>query len=79
MRGIEPLYSAWEADVLPLNYTRLNHTRPGADLINYPLPPCKVSRAAVTGVYRPILARPARPAQADRPTKAGLAWAMQAA
>ena len=22
MRGIEPPYSAWEADVLPLNYTR---------------------------------------------------------
>ena len=23
--GIEPTFSAWEADVLPLNYTRLNH------------------------------------------------------
>ena len=22
MEGIEPSYSAWEADVLPLNYTR---------------------------------------------------------
>ena len=22
MRGIEPAFSAWEADVLPLNYTR---------------------------------------------------------
>ncbi len=22
VRGIEPPYSAWEADVLPLNYTR---------------------------------------------------------
>ena len=22
--GIEPTYSAWEADVLPLNYTRIN-------------------------------------------------------
>ncbi len=22
--GIEPTYSAWEADVLPLNYTRTN-------------------------------------------------------
>ena len=24
VRGIEPPYSAWEADVLPLNYTRDN-------------------------------------------------------
>lgn len=24
VRGIEPPYSAWEADVLPLNYTRIN-------------------------------------------------------
>ena len=24
--GIEPAYSAWKADVLPLNYTRLNHS-----------------------------------------------------
>ena len=23
--GIEPAYSAWKADVLPLNYTRLKH------------------------------------------------------
>ncbi len=23
--GIEPTYSAWEADVLPLNYTRVGH------------------------------------------------------
>ena len=23
VRGIEPPYSAWEADVLPLNYTRV--------------------------------------------------------
>ena len=25
--GIEPVYSAWEADVLPLNYTRRFHLR----------------------------------------------------
>jgi hypothetical protein len=25
MTGIEPAYSAWEADVLPLNYTREEH------------------------------------------------------
>jgi hypothetical protein len=25
--GIEPAFSAWEADVLPLNYTRMNETR----------------------------------------------------
>ncbi len=26
MKGIEPSYSAWEADVLPLNYIRMkNH------------------------------------------------------
>ena len=24
VRGIEPPYSAWEADVLPLNYTRID-------------------------------------------------------
>ena len=24
--GIEPTPSAWKAEVLPLNYTRLNHT-----------------------------------------------------
>ena len=23
--GIEPAFSAWEADVLPLNYTRVRH------------------------------------------------------
>ena len=23
VKGIEPSYSAWEADVLPLNYTRI--------------------------------------------------------
>jgi hypothetical protein len=36
MTGIEPAYSAWEADVLPLNYigtvpltsTNANHSRP---------------------------------------------------
>ena len=28
VRGIEPLYSAWEADVLPLNYTRARPPRP---------------------------------------------------
>jgi hypothetical protein len=36
VRGIEPLYEAWEAAVLPLNYTRLRETSvrragPGAD------------------------------------------------
>ena len=25
--GIEPAYSAWKADVLPLNYTRVMTTR----------------------------------------------------
>lgn len=25
VRGIEPPYSAWEADVLPLNYTRISY------------------------------------------------------
>lgn len=24
VKGIEPSYSAWEADVLPLNYTRIS-------------------------------------------------------
>jgi len=24
VKGIEPSYSAWEADVLPLNYTRID-------------------------------------------------------
>ncbi len=34
MRGIEPPYSAWEADVLPLNYIREGGLRlaPGAVL-----------------------------------------------
>ena len=27
--GIEPAYSAWEADVLPLNYTRKKPKQPG--------------------------------------------------
>ncbi len=26
--GIEPTPSAWKAEVLPLNYTRLNHANP---------------------------------------------------
>ena len=26
VKGIEPSYSAWEADVLPLNYTRIART-----------------------------------------------------
>ena len=26
VKGIEPSYSAWEADVLPLNYTRTDRT-----------------------------------------------------
>ncbi|MFM2073388.1 MAG: hypothetical protein RLZZ623_3652, partial [Actinomycetota bacterium] len=26
--GIEPAFSAWEADVLPLNYTRIEGLRP---------------------------------------------------
>ena len=26
VKGIEPSYSAWEADVLPLNYTRMDRT-----------------------------------------------------
>ena len=26
--GIEPTYSAWEADVLPLNYTRIKKLEP---------------------------------------------------
>jgi hypothetical protein len=25
--GIEPTFSAWEADVLPLNYTRNDHVQ----------------------------------------------------
>ncbi len=25
VRGIEPLFSVWKTDVLPLNYTRLSH------------------------------------------------------
>jgi hypothetical protein len=28
VRGIEPPYSAWEADVLPLNYTRVDFSDP---------------------------------------------------
>ena len=28
VRGIEPPYSAWEADVLPLNYTRVRWPEP---------------------------------------------------
>ncbi len=27
--GIEPTFSAWEADVLPLNYTRCDVASPG--------------------------------------------------
>ena len=33
--GIEPALSAWEADVLPLNYTRVTADR---------IPPCRMSR-----------------------------------
>ena len=29
MTGIEPALSAWEADVLPLNYIRRSHSGPG--------------------------------------------------
>jgi hypothetical protein len=28
VKGIEPSYAAWEAAVLPLNYTRLRHAEP---------------------------------------------------
>ena len=42
--GIEPTYSAWKAEVLPLNYTRINHnsanepssTRQGTRVLQQP-------------------------------------------
>ena len=30
--GIEPAFSAWEADVLPLNYTRITYCRVGSEV-----------------------------------------------
>ena len=33
--GIEPAFSAWEADVLPLNYTRQNN-REGSNVVCTP-------------------------------------------
>jgi hypothetical protein len=31
VKGIEPSYEAWEAAVLPLNYTRIGHEFSAAD------------------------------------------------
>ena len=39
--GIEPTFSAWEADVLPLNYTRMPH--------RYGMPPCCRLEQVYTG------------------------------
>ncbi len=36
VRGIEPLYAAWEAAVLPLNYTRGRWREPSAATIPTP-------------------------------------------
>ena|GEM_PF-1588210 len=50
--GIEPTPSAWKAEVLPLNYTRLSQTTPsgqpaaGLDIIL----PLQVCRAPQTGL-----------------------------
>ncbi len=33
--GIEPTLSAWEAEVLPLNYTRIEHIKQTPEKINY--------------------------------------------
>src|SRR5512145_1336293 len=48
VKGIEPSLSAWEADVLPLNYTRGGHhctrvRRPAAPTL--PVPPARRLRA----------------------------------
>ena len=38
--GIEPTFSAWEADVLPLNYTRnFLNTLPGIPAVAFAIPP----------------------------------------
>jgi hypothetical protein len=41
VRGIEPPYSAWEADVLPLNYTRVRQENNGISAPGQG-DPCKV-------------------------------------
>ena len=65
VRGIEPPLSAWEAEVLPLNYTRrepkankttgLNPKRPGShrdSQEDVSLAHCRTSHCAERGVFR---------------------------
>jgi hypothetical protein len=47
VRGIEPLYEAWEAAVLPLNYTRIN---------GYSIVPDPVFRRSIQAGAAPLLA-----------------------
>ena len=50
VRGIEPPYSAWEADVLPLNYTRR------VELMGLePTTPCLQSKCSSRLSYSPEL------------------------
>ena len=53
VRGIEPLYAAWEAAVLPLNYTRS-----GVDS-NF-VPAAVHAASACCSVYSPTFTLPAR-------------------
>jgi hypothetical protein len=46
--GIEPALSAWEADVLPLNYTRAWALGPSSDTLPSPAARCDPSAASTT-------------------------------
>ena len=52
VKGIEPSYEAWEAAVLPLNYTRVFAT-------GRPLGPCR-DRPSIGAVIRALPTRPAQ-------------------
>src|SRR5919112_750558 len=66
--GIEPAFSAWEADVLPLNYTRVASTlakRPVVHPGETPLQSC-VSMVVSNGCHHAQVARGRGPAESHQ-------------
>ena len=64
--GIEPAFSAWEADVLPLNYARER-------LSHYPLTPLVKSQVALA---LRLLRRPLMPLGEEYSCRSGSFWAL---
>jgi hypothetical protein len=66
MTGIEPALSAWEADVLPLNYIRMTRQGLPKGILRLPCQHIVPERATAWG-YSPIVAAPAQASGLNAP------------